>query len=310
VDWSVTELLWLCAGVAAFLVCLPMILGALGCTRFVARARCSPAECAPADDVEYQFYHDQLRNLGFEPLGVLKETGYFYGFHYAKTFRLRVFAHRELGVYATVYRLIPGDALRVSLSTLLADGWLVQTGCWMESLISVGEKYYRWGVTTRVVREQLEAHQEVLRSRWEEGVVLAPIDLAALARRSKEVSQQQLGGRFRQHALEPLGLALFVLASLTALGWAVSGAWPLLAPGGLLLGSLIYHPLMTFLMRWVAREIRREDAAKESGSLDTPLRSVGATDASGKREGAFQPERAARRGPEHIRAEGGVQSGQ
>jgi hypothetical protein len=260
--------------------------------------------------VEYQFYHDQLRNLGFEPLGVLEETGYFYGFHYAKSFHPRVFVHRELGVYANVYRLIPGDALRVALSTLLADGWFVQTGCWMESLVSVGEKYYRWAVTTRVVREQLDAHQELLRSRWEPGDAVAPIDLAALARRVKEVSQEQLGGRFRQHALEPLGLAVFVLAGLTALGWAASGAWPLLAPGGLLLGSLIYHPLMTFLMRWVAREIRREDAEKQSGELDTPQGSVGAADASGKREWSFQPERVARRGPEQIQAEGGVQSGQ
>ncbi len=304
--WSVTELLWLCAGVAAFLVLLPIVLGALGCTRFVVRARCSPAECEPDGDEEYLFYHDQLRNLGFEPLGVLAETGYFYGFHYVKIFRPRVFVHRELGVYATVYRLIPGDALRVALSTLLADGWLVQTGCWMESLVTVGEKYYRWGVTTRVVRELLDAHQERMRSGRQPGDALAPVDLDALAARAQEVNQQLNGGRwFARHALEPLGLAVFVMAGLTALGWAASGAWPLLAPGGLLLGSLLYRPLMTFLLLGVAREIRREDAEKQSVAREP---SVGATDASGKREWAFQPERAARRGPEQIRAEGGVQS--
>src|SRR5262249_59287874 len=141
--------------------------GGLGCRGIGGRALPGPAACDPAGgEEESLFYHDQLRNLGFEPLGAVEETGYFLGFHYAKRFHHRVFVRRDLGVYASVCQLFPGGDFRVLLSTLLADGWFLQTGCCLESLVIRAERYYRWGVTTRVVREQLDAHLDLLRSNW------------------------------------------------------------------------------------------------------------------------------------------------
>jgi hypothetical protein len=256
-----------------------MLLGLLGLTRFVAKVLPSAAALEPeGGQEEYLFYRDQLRNLGFEPLGIIESIGYFFCFHYIKRFRHRVFINHALGVYASVYQLIPGDELRVLLSTLLTDGWLVQTGCCLESLVCSEEKYYRWGTTTRIVREQLEAHQELLRSCWEEGDSVAPIELAALAERMRQTSQQLAGRWFAREARDGLALALLLLAGLAALGSVVSGWRHLLVPGGLLLGSLAYHPLMTFLMQSVARSMRQEEVEKHydaakccSPNLDTEI---------------------------------------
>jgi hypothetical protein len=274
--WTPTDCLWLAAGLAAFVVCLPMLLGTLGCTRFRAKALPSPEACAPASEgPEYLFYHRQLLALGFTPLGVIVERGYYLGFHYVKCFRFRVFVHRELGVYASVYRLFPGDEFRFAISTLLTDGWFVQTGSSMAALTCAGDKYYRWGVTTRVVAELLQAHLDWLRSRWEEGDAVAPIDLAALAERMKEVNQARASHWFNREALDPLAIALVVLCSSAALGCSVPAWRHLLVPSGLLLGSVIYRPLMTFLLGWAARGMRREDVERKQHApepLDSPTR--------------------------------------
>jgi hypothetical protein len=309
-DWNLTDFLWFAGGLAAFLVCLPMLLGMLGCTRFGTRVVGSPEECEPASQEEYLFYRRQLRALGFEPLGIIEESGYLLGFHYVKRVRYRVFVDREQGVYASVYQLFPGDEWRVLVSTLLTNGWLIQTGC-LESLGSAGEKYYRWGVTTRVVAEQREAHLAFLRSGWKEGDVLAPIDLAALAERIGEVNQPVGRRWFGPEAVVPLCLALLVLGGLAALGWLVSAWRHLLVPGGLLLGSLVYRPIMTLLLRWVAQDMRREDVEKHPHAAGMAQRSSELVIATAGPEDALQAERSERPRHEHGRLRtGGGQSGQ
>jgi hypothetical protein len=270
VDCNVAGCLWFAAGLAALVVCLPMVLGMVGCTRFGVRVVPSAAACAPAGEgEEYLFYHRQVQALGFAPLGVIETRNYCFGFHYVKRCRYRVFAHRELGVYASIYQLFPGDEFRVSLSTLLTDGWLVQTLC-QASLDGAGEKYHRGGITTRVVAEQLKAHQDWLRSCWEEGDTVAPIGLSRLAERMHEVNKS-FGGWFRAEAVQPLVLALVVLGGSAALGWLVP-AWRLWSvPSGLLVGSLVYRPLMTFLLGWAAQGMRRDGLDKQlhaAGGLD------------------------------------------
>jgi hypothetical protein len=263
------------AGLAALLVCLPMLLGLFGLARFGVKVLPSSAISEPeGKEEEYRFYHDQLRNLGFERLGVIEIIGYFFCFHYVKRFIHRVFVNRELGVYASIYQLIPGGELRVHLSTLLTDGWLVQTANCVESLVIHGEKYYRWGITTRIVREQLEAHQELLRSRWEEGDALAPIELVELAERMRETNRQSAGGWFAQGSQHSLFLALFFLGGPAALGLLIPGWRQLLIPGGLLLGSLAFHPLMPFLMRWAARSMHQEDVEKRQRSAGSEIESA------------------------------------
>jgi hypothetical protein len=261
-SYSLADFLWLAGGLTAVWVCLPMLLSILGCTRHRMRVLPARREVEPAsEDEEYLFYHRQLGALGFEPLGAIEEKVTCFGFHYLKCFRHCVFVSRERGVYASLYRLFPGDEWRVLLSTLLADGWLIQTGC-MECFRCTDEKYLRGGVTTRVVAEQLEAHLEQLRAGWEVGDALAAIDLAALAGRINEVNQSFSRAGLGSTAVGPLGLAVFLLGSLAGLGWLVSPGRHLLVPGGLLLGSLLYRPLMGFLLRWTAQDMRREDVEK------------------------------------------------
>jgi hypothetical protein len=250
-----------------------MLLGMVGCTRYRATALASSEACAPAGEgAEYLFYHRQLQALGFAPLGVIEERGYFLGFHYVKCFRFRVFVHRERGVYASVYRLFPGDEFRVALSTLLTDGWLFQAGS-LGGLTFTGDKYYRRGITTRIVAELLQGHMDWLRSCWEEGDTVAPIDLATLAKRMQEVNEARAGHWFNRDALDPLAFAVVVLGGSAALGCSVPAWRHIMGPAGLLVGSLLYRPLMTLLLCWAAQGMRREDLEKKEKAtepLDSP----------------------------------------
>jgi hypothetical protein len=269
-SWSLPDFLWLAAGLTTLWVCLPMILNLLGCTRVRNRVLPPDEEIEPAgEDEAYLFYRRQLEALGFKRLGAIEEKAHFLAFHYVKRFRYRVFVSRERGVYASLSRSVPGDKWRVSLSTLLHDGWLIQTACRKSSLEGekylrrcTGEKYFRGGVTTRVVAEQLEAHLEQLRARGDEGDKLAAVDLAALARRINEVGHNLARSGLRLVSVFLLGIAVFVLSGLAGLGWLVSPGRHLLVPAGLLLGGLLYRPLLGFLLRRSAQRDRRDDEEK------------------------------------------------
>jgi hypothetical protein len=247
----------------------------------------SPQACDPSDqDQEHQFYHTQLRNLGFEPLGVVELIVYWFCSHYRKPFRKYVFVQRELGVYACVYRLFPGDELRFALFTLLEDDWLIETASCLDSLIETREKYYRWGVTNRLIQEQLQAHLDLLRSRWEEGDVIAPINLGRLAERMRQENEYSSRKLFAGHSWLSLGMASFVIAVPAGLGLVAyalvvlclgtffpastgsSTIWnPLLVPAGLLVGCAIFYPLMNALMQISSQDTRQEDLEKRAIAL-------------------------------------------
>ena len=292
-DWTLTDYLWLAGGLAAFVVCLPSVLGMLGCTRYAIRILESEKDWDRVGEEPYLFYRRQLDALGFEPLGVIEERCPFLGFHYIKRIRHRIFVHRDRGVYASIYRLFPGDEWRVMLSTLLTDGWLVQRSC-LESLSTTAEKYDRRGTPTRIVREQLEVHLERLRLRWDKGDAIAPISLAALAGRLNEVIQPPARCWFREEAVFPFCVALFVLGGLAGLGWSVSAYRHLLVPGGLLVGSLVYRPFMHHLLRWMAHALRLEEVEKSPHQPRVAERSIVSTSVTGERGAAIEPERGAR----------------
>jgi len=263
VNGNLDELLWPAAGLAALLLCLPMIVGMLGGTILRVRTLASPADCEPSGDEEYAFSYHQLRGLGFEPLGVKEESAWFFAHHYVKRFRSRVFFHAGHGVYAAVYELVSGDGFRVLLSTLLADGRLLQTGSCLESLVISREKYYRWGVTTRLVGEQLRAHLDLLRDRWQGGVI-APVDLEALAARSVEESRRSRWGLFAPVSAMLLGMAVALVGTLAIVAGVVCGWHGALPAVAVLTGCLLFHPLLRGLRLREGRKSRQEDLEKRA----------------------------------------------
>ena len=99
-----------------------------------------------------------------------------------------------------------------------------------------------------------------------------------------------------------------VLGSLTALGWSYSDEPHLLAAGGLLLGALLYRPVMGAVVRSGAQETRREDMEKQWRRTTVNPRVFGGPGAAPKpREDAVQAEpgreRVQGRGP--VRTEDG-----
>src|SRR5262249_52500462 len=143
---DVELLLWGLAGVVALVVCLPMLLGILGLTRVRNRVDMGGIfELHGGDENDYASFVDQLRALGFRPLGVKHQTARFLGHHWSKSFHTHVFGLSESNCYASVYELMPGDGFRVCLSTIFTDGGMVQTGSTMQSMTIQEGSYFRSG---------------------------------------------------------------------------------------------------------------------------------------------------------------------
>jgi hypothetical protein len=102
-------------------------------------------------------------------------------------------------------------------------------------------------------------------------------------------------------------LALFFLGGPAALGLAIPVWRHLLVPGGLLLGSLAIHPLLTYLMRCSARSMRQEDMEKHQPPTSDPQGAAGSEIEAASRRFTSQPEGTADRiqGLGSIRGEGG-----
>jgi hypothetical protein len=76
--------------------------------------------------------------------------------------------------------------------------------------------------------------------------------------------------------------------------------------GGLLLGSLAFHSLMTYLMQWSARSMRQEEMEKHQHSAGDPQGAAGSEIETATQGFTLRPEHAAHRiqGHGRIRCEG------
>ena len=135
--WSSEALavLWGAAVLVVAYIFLPSVVSALGLTFCWTRVDDDAAALEPAeDDPEYQELFEQLRRLGFDPVGIRRTIHWFCLHRWRRVFRSRVFAVRAGDCIALAYKLRSWDCWRLGFVTAFSDGGIVETANQMASL--------------------------------------------------------------------------------------------------------------------------------------------------------------------------------
>jgi hypothetical protein len=262
---SLEMLLWPAAGLVAVWLCLPMLAMILGLSRVGCRIVGGPETLTPTgDDPQYDELFDQLRDLGFEPLGSRVEFGWLFNQHYYKQFPPgRVFASTTGDCFVSLYRIFPGEPWRLSYHTVFTDGSLVSTANQMPQLRIEQEGYFRWGRATPDLAELLRLHREVAENyRAERGLTIDSPGLEGFCATNARHSERHLrrqGPRMGLNALvQP---AVFVGVLTLAAGYYDSfGRWTV--PAAFILSAIAYRVLLPLAARDTARRMWNEDQAK------------------------------------------------
>jgi hypothetical protein len=260
VQLSNESIAWLCAGAAVLWMLLPPVLSALGLCFGRSHIEDNPSAIEPAgDDSEYEDLVDQLRGLGFAPIGKRTTTWWFFIHHWYKTFPSRVFAAREGDVVAVVYKLRSWDSWRLGFVSAFSDGAIVETANQMEQFRIEEPEYLRWGLATPDRAELLERHRAACREFAAEG-----------ARRLARLSPEQVilhsdyhSARFHR---QNRWLGLIIVTPTIGLLCAVAAAWwmcntaPYVLPVCIIVWALVRPFLHSQVLCLAASKSRVADA--------------------------------------------------
>jgi hypothetical protein len=159
----VLVVLWILAVIVLAWGCVPPLFHLLGLTRLTQSVESAATDLGPSDDEpDYDDVYHQLAALGFAPLGAYWDRLWFFYFHWVKSFRTRVFFRRDTHSFACVYRLAPGEQVRVAFVTCFTDQSLVWSGNSLESHQFPEEDWVRWGHVTENLAELCEMHEEMV----------------------------------------------------------------------------------------------------------------------------------------------------
>src|SRR5947207_1955627 len=122
------ELLWAAAVLGLVWALAPMVFSLCGWTIVRYTAEEDHAAVEPSDDdPDYRRRYGQLRDLRFRPAGVVTERAWFLVFLWFRRARVRYLATPDGQCFAGLYRLDPGEALRIALKTCTTGGGVVTT---------------------------------------------------------------------------------------------------------------------------------------------------------------------------------------
>jgi hypothetical protein len=79
------------------------------------------------NDADYQRRIARLRELGFAPLGIVRETAWFHFGQWRTVFQVHCLATADGKCFASVYRLHPGEPVRLSFESFTTNRGLVRT---------------------------------------------------------------------------------------------------------------------------------------------------------------------------------------
>jgi hypothetical protein len=253
-DTSLLIALWSLAGVVLTATCLPPLLGLLGFMRFWTEFDDNPSHLEPdAADESYADAHRQLTALGFAPLGVFWEKTWFLAHHWFKSFEVKSFASKTHGCFGQVYRLLPGDTVRVFLATCFEDGTYIVTANHMEEFVINQGGYYRWGVETSDLSAVLEHHQKMVEQLGAGRMIKAPSSLQVLMATMTPHNDRYLRSD-RSISLNSLCAGLMEPGIAAALAVSVFGVAHPLVPVALLIGCVRKACLQSAMLWQVARE--------------------------------------------------------
>jgi hypothetical protein len=114
---------------------------------------------AGTEDADYEARARELAELGFEPVGAVTETMICQGFEWRSQFFVRVWANADRTCYASLYRLHPAEAVRVSLKSMTTEEGLVCAACPGAGLLDEQHNYLRREYPAGTpIHELLERH--------------------------------------------------------------------------------------------------------------------------------------------------------
>jgi hypothetical protein len=266
-------LLWLGAGAVAFWMIMPAVLNALGLTYWQGGIDDDAAALEPSgDDAEYQALFDQLRRLGFEPVGRRSNTYWFFLHHWYRNFQSRVFAVPQGDCIALTYKLRAWDPWRLCFVTAFSDGAILQTANQMESFRIDEPNFLRWGLATPDRALLLERHGEACRGfAAAGGRSIAVLPAHEVNRLSRDHEARNHFKRHRWTGLKTMSTSLWGLGIVLALVSPWGETDPYLLPVGVIAWGLLWPFVHAHLFRASAAKFRADDASRQ-GNQPGPRR--------------------------------------
>jgi hypothetical protein len=269
-------LLWLGAGAVLIWMFLPAVINALGLTYRQGHVDDHAAALEPSsNDPEYEALFGQLRCLGFEPVGRLSTTYWFFLHHWYRNFQSRVFAVRQGDCIALTYKLRSWDCWRLCFVTAFSDGAVLETANQMESFRIEEPDHFRWGLATLDRALLLERHREACRDFAAAGgrtVAVLPADEV-----SRLIGHHEARNHRKSHrwlGLQYMSISLWCLGIGLALVHSFGGTAPYLVPVGIIAWGLLWQIVNALLFRAAAASFRAEDARRQ-GDQPAPRRLKG-----------------------------------
>jgi hypothetical protein len=262
IDDETGTLLWLVAGAIALWMVLPAVLCALGVTFRQSVIDDQAAALEPTgNDAEYVDLFNQLRRLGFEPVGRRSTTCWLYLHHWYRSFLSGVFAAPKGDAFAVAYKLWAWDRWRLYFVTPFSDGAIVETANQIERLRIDEPDHLRWGLATPDRALLLERHREVCRdfavagSRTVSVVPADEVNRLIVHHESRHFRKQNriTGLMFMSLWLCPLVLGLPLL------GW-FAGTATYLLPASIIAWAFLWPAFQALLLRIAVSKSRTDDA--------------------------------------------------
>jgi hypothetical protein len=191
-----------CAAAGTVWAVLPPLMTALGVVLLRYSASEDPADAEPTgDDPDYERRVRQLGSLGFRPIGSVTERVWLYGIDWFKASRIRCLATPDGQCFAALFRLTPGEPVRIALKTFLTGGGMVTTAMPGAGLQQDGATSSRIELQGVAPAELLARHREhVERFARERGLEVVRATLAdyatADAAHDRQTLREVAGGGF------------------------------------------------------------------------------------------------------------------
>jgi hypothetical protein len=268
-------LLWLGAGAVALWMLLPAVLNALGLTFRQSVIDYDALALEPSgNDAEYEDLHNQLRRLGFEPVGRRSSRRWLYLHHWRRSFQSCVFAGRRGEAIALAYKLWAWDQWRLCFVTAFSDGAIVETANQMESFRIDEPDFLRWGLATPDRALLLERHREVCRDFAADGsrrASVLPADEVNQLIGEHETRNHLKRDRFTGLKFMSISVACLFIGLLLVSWFAGTASY--LLPVSIIAWGFLCPAFNTCLIRVSASSFRAADARSQqnpraSGELD------------------------------------------
>lgn len=244
---TVVAALWVAFGVWAFWWLTPLVISAVGGTRYENGGDEDPAAVEPdGTDPAYAAAFDALRGLGYEPVGPGWMRLTFYLRWWVYRTKVRAFRKRAAGRFAFLHEgpFLPGWH-QLFFATCWADGGLDLTSEGFADSYSSGDGFASEGVATSDPKDLEARHADRVAAREATGRRRDPdLALAALLAATERHANLSTIAPTAQLARTEAAALIVPLAVAVGMPALVLGAWHWLPPAAGLFGLGLYGSLV------------------------------------------------------------------